>query len=254
MKNDWRVKACTKFTIERRESSMAKKSKNRNRKSVEVANVSVFGAAPLLEGEDMKDYSALLNQLRDAVKPADFIEEMWVRDCADLCWDTLRLRRQKAELINANMYQGMQVVLETPCPQSEASDLTSSWSVRDEEAIETINELLEAGNLSMEAVKAQTVAEIIDKIERIDHMISASEMRRNVTLRELERRRGLFARALREAANNVQDAEFVELEPPQLDAETPQLEIEEVAADEIEQETAHAVEQEPTYPDSEAAE
>jgi hypothetical protein len=226
---------------------MAKKSKNGNRKSVEVAVVSVFGAAPLLEGERMKDYNALLVQLRDAVKPADFLEEIWVRDCADLCWDTLRLRRQKAELINANLHRGLQIVLETLCPESEASDLTSSWSLRDEEAIEKINELLEAGNLSMEAVKAQTVAEIIDKIERIDHMISTSEMRRNVTLRELERRRGVFARALREAADNVQDGEFVELEPPQPDAETPQLEIEEVAADESEQETAHDVEQEPPY-------
>ena len=233
---------------------MAKKSKNRNRKSVEIAIVSVFGAAPLLEGEKMKDYSALLIQLRDAVKPADFIEEVWVRDCADLCWDVLRMRRQKTELINANMSKGMQVVLETLCSESEASDLTCRWCVRDEEATEKINELLESGNLSMEAVKAQTLAEIIDKIERIDHMISASEMRRNGTLRELERHRGVFARALREAANNIQDGEFVELEPPQLDAETPQLEIEEVAADESKQETAHDIEQEPPYPNSEAAE
>jgi hypothetical protein len=235
---------------------MAKKSKNRNRKNVPVANPSMFGAAPLLEGESMKDYSALLTKLRDAVKPSDVIEEMWVQDCADQYWETLRLRRQKAALINANMHQGLQVVLETLCPPSEASDLTSRWSVRHEDAIEAVNELLEAGNLSMEAVKAQTLAEIIDKIERIDRMIMASEARRNATLRELERRRSFFARALREATDKIEDAEFVELEAPQPDAETPQLEtdeIHEVATEETE-EVVCPIEEEVAYPNSEAAE
>ena len=232
---------------------MAKKSKNRNLKNPE-AKTPMFGAPPLLNGENANDYSALLNQIKDAVKPADFIEEMWVRDCADLYWDTLRLRRQKAELINANLYQGLRVVLETLCPESEANDLSAAWSVRDKEAIEKIEELLEAGNLSMEAVKAQTLAEIIDDIERIERMIAICEARRNVTLREIERRRSAFARALREATNPVQDAEFVELEPPQLDAHSPQLETEEVAADEIEQQVAQSVDDEGEYPNSEAAE
>lgn len=233
---------------------MAKKSKNRNRKNVPVANASMFGAPPLLEGESLKDYSALLTKIRDAVKPANAIEEMWVEDCAYLFWDTLRLRRQKAELINANMYEGLRVVLGTLCPQNQANDLTSSWSVRDEEAIETINELLASGNLSMEAVQAQTLAEIIDKVERIDRMIETSERRRNATLHGMDRRRSFLAHAMRAVTETIVDAEFTEVEPPQLEAETPELETEEIAADESEQETAHDGEEEPPYPNSEAAE
>jgi hypothetical protein len=236
---------------------MAKKSKSRNRKNVPTVNVSMFGAPPLLEGEDINEYNALLARIRDAVKPADHLEEMWVQDVADLQWDTLRLRRQKAALINANMYRGLQAVLETLCPQDEASDLTSRWSVRDEDAIEAINELLEAGHLSMEAVKAQAVAEIIDKVERFDKMIEVSEARRNAALREIERHRSVFARALRDAANNtIEDAEFNELEAPQLEAETSRLETDEVAANDTEQETTYPIEEEEdaTYLDSEAAE
>jgi len=232
---------------------MAKKSKNRNRKNVIVANASMFGVPPLLEGEDFKAYNALLTKLRDAVKPADVIDEMWVEDCAYLFWDTLRLRRQKTELIKANMYRGLQTVLETLCPQREASDLTSSWSVGDEEAIDTINELLEAGNLSMKAVEAQTLAEIIDKVERFDRMIAMSEARRNATMREMDRRRSVLAHAMREATDNIEDAEFTEIESPQIEAEPPELETEEVTADESVQESDD-VEQEPPYPTSEAAE
>lgn len=228
---------------------MAKKSKNCNRKNVSVAHASMFGAPSLLEGESLKDYSALLNQIRAAVKPTDVIEEMWVEDCASLFWDTLRLRRHKAELINANMYRGLQVVLETLCPQSEASDLTSQWSVRNKKAIETIEWLLDAGNLSMEAIKAQTLAEIIDKIERIDKMIAVSEARRSATLGQIDRRRGAFAHALRDATTKIEDAEFVELEAPQLEAETSELETEDAAADEEVPD-----EDGPAYLNSEAAE
>ena len=241
---------------------MAKKSKNLNRKNVPATNLSMFGAPPLLEGENTKDYCALRNQIREAVKPGDYIEEMWVEDCAYLYWDTLRLRRQKAALINANMYQGLQVVLETLCPQSEASDLTSRWSVRDQDAIEEIDTLLEAGNLSMEAVAAQALAEIIDKVERIDQMITVSEARRNATLREIERRRSFFAHALRDATKPAEDVEFTELDAPQFEAETAQIEIGEVVAEEIEQEAASADEpeeaqsdeQDESHPNSEAAE
>lgn len=233
---------------------MAKKSKNRNRKNVPVAHASMFGAPPLLEGESLKDYNALLRQIREAVKPTDAIEEMWVEDCAYLFWDTVRLRRQKTELIKANMHRGLQTVLETLCPQSQASDLTSSWSVRDEEAIETINELLASANLSMEAVQAQTLAEIIDKVERIDRMIETSERRRNATLHGMVRRRSFLAHAMRAVTETIVDAEFTDVEPPQLEAETSEREPEEVAADDTEQETADDVEQEPPYPNSEAAE
>lgn len=233
---------------------MAKTSKNRNRKNVPVANASMFGAPPLLEGESLKDYSALLTQLRDAVKPADVLEEMWVEDCAYLFWDTSRLRRQKAELMKANMYRGLQTVLETLCPQDEASYLTSKWSVGDEEAIESINELLEAGNLSMKTVEAQTLAEIIDKVERIDKMIATSEARRNATLREKDRHRAVLAYAMREATAHIEDVEFTEIAPPQLEAETPEPETGEVAADLVEQETAADGQEDAPYPDSGAAE
>jgi len=233
---------------------MAKKSNNRRLKNSLIASLVGFGAAPLLEGEDANAYSALLTRLCEAVKPTDPFEEMWVQDCGYLFWDTTRLRRQKEELINANMYQGMRVVLETLCPESEASDLTSLWSVRDEEAIAKINELLETGHLSMETVKAQTVAEIIDKVERFDRMITTSEIRRNSTLREMQRHRSFLANAMREAVVRIEDAEFTEVEPPQLEAETPALETDEVAADDSEQGTAPDGEEEHPYPNSEAAE
>jgi hypothetical protein len=232
---------------------MAKKSKSRRPKSLAIAKLSVFGTPALLEGEDQKEYSAVLAKITEAVKPTDFIEEMWVEDCTYLLWDALRLRRQKAELINANMHRGLQVVLETVCPESTAQELTADWSVRNKDAIRQINALLKSGNLSMEAVKAQTIVEIIDKIERFERMIMISEGRRNATLREMERRRSSFARAMREAGGRIQDAEFVELEAPGSEAEPSDFEANEVTVEQVEDgEAAEPEEEEVAY--SEAAE
>ncbi|HEY4313693.1 MAG TPA: hypothetical protein VGN12_29845 [Pirellulales bacterium] len=223
---------------------MAKKSINRTCKNIPVT--SMFGPPPLFEGEDEKAYSALLKQIRDAVKPIDVIDEMSVRDCADLFWETLRLRRHKAELINANMYKGLRPVLETVCSVVDVHRLMAASPMQKPGTLKHIEGLLKAEKLSMETVRAQTLVEIIDKIERIDQMIMASESRRHVTLRELDRRRSMLAQALREATKEIEDAEFVELEsPPKIESEATQLETSE-AADEDEPKEG--------YPNSEAAE
>lgn len=190
---------------------MAKKSKNRKRANVPAASLAMFGVPSLLEGEDAEAYHAMMARVRAAVKPNDVLEEMWVQDCADQFWETLRLRRQKTELIKANMYRGLKIVLEPLCGYKEAEDLTSSWSLRNEEALERIEELLESAHLSMAAVEAQAMAEVIEQAERIDRMTVTSEVRRNATLRELERHRGAFARMVRQEVLKIENAEFVEL-------------------------------------------
>ena len=48
----------------------------------------------------------------------------------------------------------------------------------------------------------------IHEIERIDRMTMAAEARRNAILREIERHRATFARTLRRAVDDVEDADF----------------------------------------------
>jgi hypothetical protein len=46
--------------------------------------LALFGPAPLFEGEDTAAYDELLVQIFGTVKPADIVEEIWVRDIVDL--------------------------------------------------------------------------------------------------------------------------------------------------------------------------
>lgn len=74
----------------------------------------------------------------------------------------------------------------------------------------------------------------------------ASEARRHVALRELDRRRSTLAQALRGVTKKIEDAEFVELEPPQRPQVEPSEPMDDVATD--------TEESEENYPNSEAAE
>jgi hypothetical protein len=64
-----------------------------------LARSASLGPPPLIEGEDGTAYNQLYRSMTVAVKPKDFLEEIWVRDIVDLSWDVLRLRRLKAQLL-----------------------------------------------------------------------------------------------------------------------------------------------------------
>src|SRR6266481_4939647 len=53
----------------------------------------LFGPPPILEGETEKAYWEMLERVFCALKPADFIEELWARDIVDVSWNISRLRR-----------------------------------------------------------------------------------------------------------------------------------------------------------------
>jgi hypothetical protein len=59
----------------------------------------LFGPAPILKGEDSEAYDALFARISMDVKPTDIIEEIWIRDVADLTWEILRWRKLKIILL-----------------------------------------------------------------------------------------------------------------------------------------------------------
>jgi hypothetical protein len=67
----------------------------------------LFGLPPLIEGEDAGTYDDFLTRISSAVKPKDFLEEIWVRDVVDLSWEVLRMRRVKADVITSARSRGL---------------------------------------------------------------------------------------------------------------------------------------------------
>src|SRR5262249_32380043 len=62
-------------------------------------------------GENAPNYAGVGGRFPAAVAPADFVEEIWVRNVADLAWESIRLRRLKSQLLHATAHQGVDRVL-----------------------------------------------------------------------------------------------------------------------------------------------
>ena len=169
---------------------------------------SLFGPSPLTEGEDARQYDEIQTRFSATIKPKDFLEEMWTRDVVDLTWDILRMRRIKAGLLTSVMSEGMDKILKQLLDWEEAHELSEAWSARDPEAIKSVDALLAARGLTMELAAARGFEARIDTFEQIDRMAMAAEARRNSALRELERHRASLAQALRQASDDVIEAEY----------------------------------------------
>jgi hypothetical protein len=209
-----------------------------------------FGPPPLIAGEDPAAYDDLLERFTAAIKPTDVLEEMWMRDSVDLTWETQRLRHLKAALLKWIMLEKLSFILEPVELESsdeeleaessdeeleaessdeeppaheledESSDyelsteeLAERWAARDPQAIEEVNEQLASKGLTVEDVTARALSAEIENFERIDRMVMNAEARRIAALRELERHRMTLAQALRQASDNVVDADFEDVAP-----------------------------------------
>jgi len=186
----------------------------------EPERLDCFGPAPLFEYEDSAGYDDLLARVSGAIKPADIIEEIWIRDIVGLTWEALRLRRARAALLASDRHVGVRRVLVPMCGR-KGHDLADQWARREDEAVAAVDRHLAAAGLTMDAVLAHTMADDIELVEKIDRMIASAEIRRNATLREIERRRSDLAARLRQATDDrridrhqVAEAEFEVIEAP----------------------------------------
>jgi hypothetical protein len=183
---------------------------------------SLLGPPPLLEGEDASAYEALKFRILAAVKPEDAIEQMWVRDVLDLLWETTRLRRLKAKLMHAAAHEGLKRLLSPlvffTSRFTSLAGLVQGWALRNPETVKEVNEILRQAGLGEEAIAAQTLAAKLDTFEKIDRMIMQTEARRHLVLREIDRRRDVLARRLREASAGIEDGKYALIAPPAQEA------------------------------------
>jgi hypothetical protein len=109
----------------------------------EVTCLREAGPPPLIEGEDAAAYDELLVRISAAVKPADILEDIWVREIVDLVWSAFRLRRFKTSPIN--------------------------W----------VNDILASAGRTTNGIGVRTLSVNLDHVERIEHMIAMDPPQRD---------------------------------------------------------------------------
>jgi hypothetical protein len=158
----------------------------------------IFGSPPLIAGEDPCAYEALLRQFTNAVRPKDVFEKIWVRDLADLTWETSRLRRLRDAVFQTYARNRVSEILENSGADDE---LPRNWARGEPKALEEVNSRLAARGLTIDGLMAEALAANLAVFAPVDRMLAGVEARRNQILRELERHRdSIFARCLRDFA------------------------------------------------------
>jgi len=143
-----------------------------------------LGSSPVLKNENKALYKQLLNAIWSDVGPTDIIERIWVRDVVDDTWAVFRWRRL-GKLIGPHMFDSVTEISydswvdDFHCQRSQVS-------------------------------KSQEFSEFAQRAQRIEWLATNAMQRRNATLREIERRRFLFAQQLRKS---VDKADLQVLEP-----------------------------------------
>lgn len=202
-----------------------------DQKSLALSKYSIFGPAPILEEEDAECYNELLAGVSREVKATGIIEEIWIRDLVDLTWEILRWRRLRTALLSERVSRALSDRLAWLMRRKskKTSDmlaafpafrliptstrkLVKKWTARDPTAVDRVNKLMAAANVTMDMVMADAFIEKLDSIERIDRLIAIAEARRNSILREVDLHRATLAKNLRATVENVEEAEFVIVE------------------------------------------
>ena len=168
-----------------------------------TASDEFFDQPPLLAGEDGAAYVNLLGKGRASIKPHDVLEEVATRDFVDITWEILRLRRMRQPVIVAGYSAALEKILTPSVEFLRLRSLRDKWLSGDDDAKQKVAEVMERAGLTMTDLQARAIDEKIDTIERIDRMTAQAEHRRRLVIDELDRRRDVLARRLREAVNII---------------------------------------------------
>ncbi len=151
----------------------------------------------------------MFERVFNAVRPTDFIEEIWVRDLVDVTWSMFRLRRLQATLWShrvshiANDTASSRATAEAEQVQGAIkeemdrlldSDSELSWETLMEQnprANEKFQELYSSAwsSLDRNLIQAQVMRSDFDSIERIESLMVTEQRRFDEVMRELDRHR-----------------------------------------------------------------
>jgi hypothetical protein len=184
--------------------------------SSRAARLLPFGPPPLIDGENAAAYDELLTRVSGAVKPADIIEDIWVREFVDLAWEVLRLRRLKAALMNSKVRSQMTELLNRVLEEG-AEELALKWAQQKPDAVKQVDHLLASGGMTLDMIIVEDLPKYFHNMHRIDNMLAVAEARRNAALRELDRRRAFLAQGLRRAAEQIETTEYQALDAQPVD-------------------------------------
>jgi hypothetical protein len=194
--------------------------------------IGIFGRPPILEGESEVSYWELHEHLFGAFEPADFIDEILVRDGVNHAWNINRLRQVISAFVTAKVRAAAdrkvsslveddpELISGTEEQKHEMAKLLNpdsdstweAWQAQYPRAAAKYNKLWEAAwsTLDLTEIRANIMVCEIDTIEHFGTLIMIEERRFDSIIREIDRRR--MMRDLRHDLHNPETAKIKAIE------------------------------------------
>ena len=163
--------------------------------------------------ESADDYDSLVKSLQQEISPRGFIEHMYVADMSAIVWESLRLRRCAAAIINMAFRAALKNLLvqfwknpDAPAPYQESEVLAFEWFT-DPNAKQRVAEILNKFHLDETAIEAEAIRSVAADLELIDRMLMSMEVRRNRALRSIADYRASFAEKVQQVSDRIINSE-----------------------------------------------
>lgn len=168
-----------------------------------------LGPKPVLPFEDASLYDALQRQIIEAVQPNNAIEFIDVRNCTDLTWSIIRIRRHIWVSLRCKQWEIIAEKLLKEFEEAWVNEQKVGFLIAKEETLKILTEYLLKISLSIEEIEQLAFSELASRIEAFEMLLAQIEARRTLLLREIDRRRDTVARRLREQMPMI-EAKLVE--------------------------------------------
>jgi hypothetical protein len=184
------------------------------------APTAMLPTAPLLITESKDEFDRIRDALNDEIKPRGIIEQIYVADVSSLVWETLRMRRAKAAIVNSAFGAALTEIISQLIREPGKSkyhygsrpDELARKFFSDPEVKKQIAGLLRQFGLDESAVEAEAIRKSADDLERINRLMASSEARRDKALVCIAQYRGDFGALLRESSNRIIGEKVPQLE------------------------------------------
>ena len=151
---------------------------------------------------------------------------MYVTDMAHYIWEILRLRRCKAQIINANLHsvileivtdraQYESIVWRSIKPRKDIQITTTEFpkpSFMREKDNESALQTIEDSGFDAAAVEAQAIQRSFSDLDRLERLLTALEARRDKAIRRVAEYRAGLSQILRECSDRIIEGKVIALE------------------------------------------
>jgi hypothetical protein len=175
---------------------------------------------PLVGDEKVEDYQSLIAALIPADMPNDAIAWLLLCTIGDTTWELRREKHVKGAMIELFLKEVVVDLLKATFEEPgsleshryrifDAADEGKQWTLDGQARKQIVAKLAKRGYpLSDLMARAYTKGE--RQIDAIDRRIASIELRRNIGIRELERRSDRLARYVEKASSPIIDVEYSE--------------------------------------------